>query len=302
MSAREELATMILNRRPTLKENTVKTYVSLLASLLTKMGDNMHHTHLFSNPKAVLDYLSDVSPNKRKTTLSALYILTGIPAYHTLMVQDCNTVNKQNSEQNKSAKQEENWVEWPVVCNKYETMKKMAVSMLNDRKERHIFEQRAREKFLVLFFIMALMSGAGGVPPRRSLDYTELKVRNYDPSTDNYYADGKLYFNKYKTANVYGLTVIDVSKELNGLIKKWIKIDPTDWLLFGSTQHKLNPQQIVVYNNEIWDGKHVSVDMYRHIYLTQFYSGKTPTYADIEKVSRAMGHSVKQSLLYSKKE
>ena len=30
------------------------------------------------------------------------------------------------------------------------------------------------------------------IPPRRSLDYCEMKIKNYDVKTDNYYKDGKI--------------------------------------------------------------------------------------------------------------
>ncbi len=40
---------------------------------------------------------------------------------------------------------------------------------------------------------------------------------------DNYYEAGKLYFNKYKTSNKYGLQIREVPSEVNNIIKKWLK-------------------------------------------------------------------------------
>ena len=34
------------------------------------------------------------------------------------------------------------------------------------------------------------MSGVAGISPRRSLDYAEMKIRNFDKETDNYYSNG----------------------------------------------------------------------------------------------------------------
>ena len=40
-------------------------------------------------------------------------------------------------------------------------------------------------------------------PPRRSLDFSLLKIYNFDEETDNYYKKGIYYFNIYKTKDVY---------------------------------------------------------------------------------------------------
>jgi hypothetical protein len=65
------------------------------------------------------------------------------------------------------------------------------------------------------------------------MDYSEMKIRNYDPKTDNYYKNGVFYYNQYKTSKKYGLTTIDIKKEarqLNDIIKKWIKINQQKFL------------------------------------------------------------------------
>ena len=65
---------------------------------------------------------------------------------------------------------------------------------------------------IVSFILLGALGGVSGVVPRRSMDYTELKIRNYNPHTDNYYKKGKFYFNVYKTSKDYGLQNIDVKE------------------------------------------------------------------------------------------
>jgi hypothetical protein len=77
------------------------------------------------------------------------------------------------------------------------------------------------------------------MPPRRSMDYSEMKIHNYDPKTDNYYKAGKFFYNKYKTAKTYGLQTLDVPKQLNTLIKKWIKLNNNDYMLYSTNGNKL---------------------------------------------------------------
>ena len=146
------------------------------------------------------------------------------------------------------------------------------------------------------------MSGVAGIPPRRSLDYADMKIRNYNKNTDNYYENGKMVFNQYKTFKQYGKVIIDVkmlASDLNTLIKKWMKINKTDFLLYSSNGNKLSNTQLYQYNNKIWGGKNVSTNIYRHVYLTEFY--KQPrTYMEMEKMASYLGHSINQSMLYVK--
>ena len=87
---------------------------------------------------------------------------------------------------------------------------------------------------------------------------------------------------------------------LNTMIKKWIKINKTDYLLFGNTDKPLISSQLTAMNNKIWNGKKVSTDMYRHVFLTNFYSGTMPTLVEMDQVSKSMGTSVNTSMLYIK--
>jgi integrase len=113
-----------------------------------------------------------------------------------------------------------------------------------------------------------------------------------------------MVFNKYKTFKVYGRSIIDVKTKaplLNSIIKKWIKINQNDYLLFGDTNKQLSVSQLTKINNNIWNKK-VSCDMYRHIFLTNFYSGAMPSLAEMDTLSKEMGHSIIQSMLYIKQD
>jgi hypothetical protein len=137
------------------------------------------------------------------------------------------------------------------------------------------------------------------MPPRRSMDYGEMKIRNYDPKVDNYYKAGKLYFNKYKTAKTYGLQTLDVPKELNTLLKKWVKHNSNDYMLYSTNDKKLSSPQINRILNEAF-GKNISTNMLRHIYLTEQYKN-VPAIAEMEELARDMGHSKSQALEYIKR-
>jgi len=82
------------------------------------------------------------------------------------------------------------------------------------------------EKTIIDCFILPLISGDAGIPPRRSLDYADIKIRKYNKDIDNYYENGKFVFNQYKTCKQYGKVIIDVkmlAPDLNKLIKKYVE-------------------------------------------------------------------------------
>jgi len=168
-------------------------------------------------------------------------------------------------------------------------------------KVQNIFSQKiiVNYNILVEFFLLMCLGGVSGLAPRRSLDYGLCKIKGYDIKTDNFYKNGKFYFNKYKTAERYGTQSIDVPKDLQILIKKWIKINPTDYLLFSSNKNHLSSSQITRMLNKIL-GKQTSTDILRHIYLTNYYKD-VPAIEDMQKLSTSMGHSINQSMLYAKK-
>jgi uncharacterized protein YneF (UPF0154 family) len=150
----------------------------------------------------------------------------------------------------------------------------------------------------IQFLLVAFLSGAV-IPPRRSQDYGEMKIRNYDPKTDNYFKGDKFYFNVYKTAKTYGLQTLDVPKPLSALIKKWVKLNPTDYMLYSSNKQKLSSPQINRILNEAF-GKAISTNMLRHIYLSDKYKN-IPAINDIQNLATEMGHSPSQALEYIKR-
>ena len=130
------------------------------------------------------------------------------------------------------------------------------------------------------------------------MDYGDLKIRNYNPKTDNYYRAGKMYFNIYKTSATYGLQTLDVPKPLNTIIKKWIKLNPTDYMLYSTNKQKLSSPQIDrILNNAF--GKAVSTNMLRHIYLTNVYKD-VPALTAMDHLALEMGHSTGTAMEYIK--
>jgi hypothetical protein len=57
----------------------------------------------------------------------------------------------------------------------------------------------------------------------------------------------------------------------------------------------------VQYNEKIW-GKAVSANMYRHSYLTDFFSKGMPSLVQMQELSKAMSHDILTQMKYIKRD
>jgi hypothetical protein len=287
-----EITEAIQKNRPNLSASSLKTYSSVLRNLQKNMkGEGLEW--FSNNDRDILEYLKDKTPQTKKTTLSALFVLTKQQSFKDVMMTVMKSVNDTNKEQKKNVKQEENWMSVTEIKEKYEPLLVKIKSMLSNKS---ILNESTMMEFLLVSFLGGVVKE---LPPRRSQDYTELKIRNYDTKKDNYYKAGKFYFNVYKTAKTYGLQVIDVPKELDIILKKWIKINTNDYMLYSTNGNKLTSPQVTRILNKVFD-KNVSTSMLRHIYLTNEYKD-IPALSKMQNIASEMGHSVSTAMEYIKR-
>ena len=117
MSVLEELK----KNRPNLSESSLKTYNSILSNLFKKVfPDEKMDLAKFNEHKKFLTFLTDMDGGKRKTYLSALVVLCPkCDAYKELMMKDGQEYNSKQKLQQRTAKEEENWVEQDELMNIY---------------------------------------------------------------------------------------------------------------------------------------------------------------------------------------
>ena len=290
-SLKHEISDKIKANRPKLGASSLKTYISILFNIHKAMESKDEKVDWFSdNVKDILDYVKGKNNQTKKTSLSALFVLTGKQEYREVMMQIMKEVNTTYQEQKKTKNQSENWMTTDEVNTVYNNLLQKATAMLSTKA---VFN----DSQFIQFHLVAFLSGAI-MPPRRSMDYGDLKIRNYNPKTDNYYRAGKMYFNIYKTSATYGLQTLDVPKPLNAIIKKWIKLNPTDYMLYSTNKQKLSSPQINrILNNAF--GKAISTNMLRHIYLTNVYKD-IPALTAMDNLALEMGHSTGTAMEYIK--
>lgn len=285
--------------KPDVAPSTRKTYASILRTLHKKMyGLSSEITHnCFSNEDDIVDNLTDVEPKKRKTILSAVLAFNGddFPSnkLRQLLMDDSTHSKKENSKQVKNDKQKQNWIDMDEVKKVFE--KKYAlvkpIMKMKELTKAHYF-------LWTELIILALTTGIF-FPPRRSTDWVMLKIRNYDPDTDNWVDMKRKEFviNQYKTSKFYNTIKIPIPAKLWTILKPYIALNTdSDWLLTNKGGEKITAPRLTQILNKLFD-KSISTSMLRHIYLTDKL-GNIPKLNLLQELADEMGHNILQQQEY----
>ena len=137
------------------------------------------------------------------------------------------------------------------------------------------------------------------IPPRRAMDYIEFKINNINTNKDNYIKGSNLVFNTFKTSTQKGQQKIKIPKQLKSILTKYIKLisDKSDYLIFNNKFQQLSTPNFTLKMNKIFGNKKVSVNMLRHIYLSEKHADNL---AEMKSDFESMGSSLKQSNVYIK--
>lgn len=281
---RKKIFDTLKDNRSNISDSSAKTYTSLLVSVYNNL-DGTNDLEFFKEHSKIIKYVKSLEKAQtRKTTLSSLFVLTGLEAYKESMMEDIKEVND-------FYKKQKNDPERQLKMKTYEEI----VSVHNAVKKQ--YKSKPITDNLVDLLVSYLFSGALGneLPPRRLLDYSGMMLKNYNPEKDNYIKKGKMYFNNYKTKDAYGTQVIDIPKELNTLINKWKKINDSDYLLVGEDGKPFTSSGLGKKVTRLFDGN--SCDMLRSIFLSHYYKDM-PKLMEMEEIAKKMGNSINAHLNY----
>jgi hypothetical protein len=258
---------------------------------------------VITHHRAIMAHMANLSAGGIKTRLSALIVFIekeaeqakeALERFGEMMKTKMKQVNEEADEQKMTDKQKNAMIPWEDVLKKYHELEKEVEPLLE--QDDLSKEQFARFQMYVLLSCMVL------VEPRRSLDWTEFKLRNVDETKDNFLRVVKrkpfLVFNTYKTAKEHGQQIVPCPPRLYKILKgEWFLKNEHDWLLMNSTQkNKINSTQFMKLLYGFF-GSNVSTNILRHSYLNKKYKD-VPSIKDMKKTATAMGHTVKQALQY----
>jgi hypothetical protein len=291
-----DLTKELTKLRPTLSDGSLKTYTSILRSLHSKIFGGDINKSDFDETDKILKHLENLQPNRRKTILSALVVISGKPDYKTEMLEDIKDYSNDAKKMEKTQTQSENWVSKIEILNLYNQHKQDA--MLAYKKN----NLKMSDLQTIQNYIILCLLGGIFIAPRRSLDYTEFKIKNIDKSQDNYLDKTELVFNKYKTAKFYDEQRVSSPKELKSILTKWIKNNDSDYLLFDNNGQKLTSVKLNQRLNKLF-GKNCSVNILRHVYLTDKFGDEIERSKKMSNIAEDMGTSSAQVIgTYIKKE
>jgi hypothetical protein len=291
----ENIRNHIKDKRPSLSHSSITTYTSVLKNLYKRVfGDENFDMEKFNQTDKVLEHLKDVPSNKRKTILSALVIITNKKDYRDLMLDDVKVYNDEMSKQQKSDQQKENWVDTDAIKNVFENLQKNAM-LVYKKKFRTSQDLQLIQNFILLACFVY-------IPPRRSKDFVDFKIKNIDKDKDNYMEKNTFVFNSYKTSKFYGKQVVQIPVKLRNIIQRWMKINPTEYLFFDSNFNQLSSVKLNQRLNKIFGGMKVSVNMLRHAYLTDKYSDTLNQQKEMKETMNKMGSSLQQADVYIKED
>jgi hypothetical protein len=283
-----EIKETIMRNRNTLKDNTVKGYVSTLFSLYKQVfpNDTTIDISKFQDTKKFLDYLMEhYDPSVRKTYLSTLVVLTENDEYRTQMMKDVVTVREVQSDNQMNDKQIINHITNSEVKYLVQTLK-------NETKLIYKTKSFTPTNLITLqnHILITLFSGIY-IPPRRLLDWTAWTIRNINKDTDNYLDNDFLVFNQYKTAFSYGQQRVKIPSVLKRIIQKYISVTPEsqEYMFVTITQKPMNSVLLNQRMNDIWIGdKKVSCNAFRHLYLSSHYGN----HINLKQTVKDMGTSM----------
>lgn len=286
-----DIKAYLKERRPTLSPSSLNTYSSVLRSLHNKVFGGEIDAKNFDKVEKILEFLKDKPANARKSVLSALVVATDNDKYRKLMLQDVADYNNEIKKQVKTPEQQENWLQPEELNSMFEQLKRSANLIYKKDKLTNQDLQILQNFVLVSLFKL--------IPPRRSKDYTEFKIKNISKDSDNYIDKNQLVFNTYKTAKTYGQQRVDLPKELKTILNKWMKVNPTEYLLFDTNMNKLTNVKLNQRFNKIFGGKK-SVNALRHSFLTDKYADDMKKQKEMAETMQEMGTSMIQAPIYIK--
>ena len=287
---REAIIETLKTKRPQLSQSSANTYVSLLVNLAKKMNIEDFNQ---SKEKDILEYIEKniKSLQSKKTILSALYILTGNTNYRDVMLQICKEVNDNYKQQKVAPNRENSFISFDKVKEVYENLKTM-------------YKQNPTLENLENIIIVGLMSGVvKDIVPRRN-EWAMVKIKDYDKEKDNYLEKGICYFHKFKTDKIYGSQSVKIKgTEIWKYILKWLKQNPTEYLLYNlNTNKPFSSSDLSKKLKKIFNNENIGCDQLRSIYLSHLYKN-IPKLSELQNTAEAMGHSINTALTnYVKKD
>ena len=292
--------------RPTLSAGSLRTYTSILKNLAKQLEVSLSTPEeVIKHSKEIVAHLKEIPPKLRKTRLACLIVFIEksdskqteavIKEFRECMMNDIKEYKTEVDKQELSERQKEGMMTLAEIMKKYSELEKAVAPLM--KKDKLTSKEFCHCQMYVLLSCLLL------IPPRRSLDYTEFKLRNFTDECNHMLVEKRIpyfIFNTYKTAKKYGQQKEKIPNKLATIIKTWTNLNPSEYLLLNTKQTgKISPTQMTNLLHSFFE-RPLSTSLLRHIYLSEKYKD-IPALKEMKDTASAMGHSLNQALEYVKK-
>jgi Ca2+-binding EF-hand superfamily protein len=283
---------VIKTNKPNISESSLRTYNSLLKTAYKLMFKDTPNPDVekFKDVELIKKYLEGRPASSQKTILSALQQVAPMKEFQDMMVQLKVGIQKLEDEQILTEKQEERAISRAEIEKVFKEQRQL-VSYLLSKDVLSMNDLQNIQNFVILAVVTGLY-----ICPRRSLDWTEMKFRNYDKDNDNYIEGNEFTWHKFKTAKYYEQGQSDIiPDDLLTIIMNWIKLIPShiDYLFFNSDYGQLTPATLNQRLNKLFDGK-VSINEMRHCFATEKFGKLMLAKKQLEQEEQEMSNTLKK--------
>lgn len=293
-----EVEEKIRKLRPNLKDNTIKQYETQLKKL-QKIFETDNYKFL-DDPKKVEEKLSHLHYTSRRNVYNAVIILLLALDKDEKLIEEYgdmrDELNKQYQDEQASGKisdkQKDNFVD---IQELYKMLGQMEKD-IKPFKKKETLNQNERQ----LIKAYTIFSSLVRIPVRNDLaglifisKTTYNKLSDKEKEENNYVVQLKnnlqYIFNEYKTSKKYKENVIDIPKDLQKILRMYIKFNnyKVGDVIFPISKNGLT--QLLTKYSMKYMNKKISSTMIRKSYLSSKYSDMKK---EMEADSKIMGHSI----------
>jgi len=279
---------ILRKNKPDVKESSIKTYSNIVGKICKNLELHFEEDVFIKHKAKVMEYLRHVPISTQRSVISAIIAIHPDEHFKELLDRANADYNAEKATGQATQKEKDNWISQDEIKDKLIELKELVKSTLSKKS---LFT--AKDYQVLQNYVILALTGGQYIAPRRLSDFTNLKINNINPSTDNYIKDHNiLILNIYKTAGVYGEQEVYLPKKLVKIIHDFMKQTENikrEYLLFDNFYQPLTSVKLNQRLNSIFNGKKISTNNFRHSYLTEKFGNN---YQEMKDTATMMGTSV----------
>ncbi len=317
----DELISTIKSKRPNIKDSSLNMYIKNLRKLNKEIGDssNEYSLKVLKEKSKVDEFLDTKAKSTKKNYYATIVVLLMteenedkglIDKYRVEMEDLDSSLKEMQKSQEKTEKQKQNWASLEELQKVMKTYKR-EIDMKGLFKKENLTKSELDliQKYVITS--LYVLDPENNPPLRSDYSMTVINIKDYNKMKDaelkqNYLVvrgQNKKFFHlgEFKTQGKFDNKTIDVGKKLNTVLNKWLKVNPTKFLLFNRSLEMMTANQLTKAVKSAFSPLNkngLGISMIRHIVVSTLYP---PQNKEKQELADKMLHSVdQQTNVYSK--